>query len=105
MNREKSAALQRALEISRELTAAAEGGDAHAAVRLDAERLGLLKSARAVLLTLDERDRAALEEIGRLNDRALGFMEHHRRSKARALDTAVTGRRAVAAYAHTRAQR
>jgi hypothetical protein len=106
MNRsEASAALQSALELSRKLAAAADSGDIRLAVRLDAERLQLLKSARAALQPMDEKNRAVLEEIAELNDRALGFMEHHRRSKARALDTAATGRRAVAAYAHTRVQR
>jgi hypothetical protein len=106
MSREEAiAALQRALLISRELTAVAEEGDVQRAVRLDAERLQLLQSARAVWRPTEPNDRAILKEIEELNDRALGFMEHHRRSKARALDTAATGRRAVAAYAHTRVQR
>ena len=50
MNRQPAvAALQRALEISRELTAVAEGGDLSLAVSLDAERLQLLKSSRAAM--------------------------------------------------------
>jgi hypothetical protein len=40
-----------------------------------------------------------------LNDLALGCMEHHRRIKARELDLAAVGRRAVNAYATTRLQR
>jgi hypothetical protein len=39
-----------------------------------------------------------IEEICRLNDRAIGLMEHQVRGKSRALDMAAVGRRAVAAY-------
>ena len=70
---EAVAALQRALEISRELAAVADGGDLALTVSLDAERLQLLKSARAALQPMDENDRAVLREIAALNDRALGL--------------------------------
>ena len=54
MNRgEAAAALQRALEISRELTAVADGGDIRLTLSLDAERLQLLKCARAGLQPVD----------------------------------------------------
>jgi hypothetical protein len=100
-----SDALQRALQLSRELTAVADSGDVCATLRLDAERLVLLQSARAALQPMDEKDRWVLREIAELNDRALGLMEHHRRGKQRALDTVAVGRRAVAAYSTTRMMR
>jgi hypothetical protein len=106
MNRsEAGAALQRALEISRELTAVADGGDIRLTLSLDAERLQLLKCARAGLQPMDENERAVLREIAELNDRAIGLMEHRRRIKGRAMDMAAVGRRAVAAYSTTRSQR
>jgi len=106
MNRsEASAALQRALEISRELTAVADGGDVRLTVSLDAERLQLLKCARAGLQPMDANERAVLREIAELNDRAIGLIEHQRRIKGRAMDMAAVGRRAVAAYSTTRPQR
>jgi hypothetical protein len=106
MNRsEASAALQRALEISRELTAVAEGGDVGLTLSLDAERLQLLKCARAGMQPIDANESAVLREIAELNDRAIGLMEHQRRIKGRAMDMAAVGRRAVAAYSTTRPQR
>jgi hypothetical protein len=109
MNRdEASAALRRALEISRELTAVADAGDVgdvRLTVSLDAERLQLLKCARAGLHPMDENERSVLREIAELNDRAIGLIEHQRRIKGRAMDMAAVGRRAVAAYSTTRPQR
>jgi hypothetical protein len=102
---EASVALERALQLSRELTAVADSGDVRATLSLDAERLVLLKSARAALQPMDEKDRWVLREIAELNDRALGLMEHHRRGKERALDTVAVGRRAIAAYSTTRVRR
>jgi hypothetical protein len=98
---EASAALRRALQISRELTAAADSGDVPATLRLDAERRVLLQSAHAALQPMEENDRWALREIAELNDRALGLVEHHRRGKQRAMDTVAVGRRAVVAYSST----
>jgi hypothetical protein len=95
-------ALARALEISRELAAVAEGGDVLMAVNLDAERLLLLKSFRLERKQPNAGELALLREISQLNDRALGSMEHRLRSKARAMDMAAVGRRAVAAYSNTR---
>ena len=94
-----TAALQRAAEISRELATLADHGDVESARRLDAERLQLLKLARAVLHPLREHDRGLLREIVELNDKALGLMEHRRRCKARDLDMLSVGKRAVRAYA------
>jgi hypothetical protein len=102
---EAGKALQRALEISRELIAVAEGGDVRLTPSLDAERLQLLKCVRAGLLPMDENERSVLREIAELNDRAIGLIEHRRRIKGRAMDMAAVGRRAVAAYSTTRSQR
>jgi hypothetical protein len=102
---EAAAALQRALEISRELAAVAEGGDLPLAVSLDAERLQLLKSARAALQPMDEKNRTILREIAALNDRALGHLEHRRRATGRDMDMLAVGRRAVRAYSNTRMRR
>jgi hypothetical protein len=99
------AALQRALEISRELAALADGGDLRSTLSLDAERLQLLKSARAALRSLDEKDYAVLREIAALNDRALGFLEHRRRAKGRDMDMVAVGKRALRAYSSTQMQR
>jgi hypothetical protein len=102
---EAVAALQRALDISRELAAVAEGGDPQLTVGLDAERLQLLKSARPMLQPFDEKDRSVLREIAALNDRALGFLEHRRRAKGRDMDMLAVGRRAVRAYSSTQMRR
>lgn len=98
-------ALHRALDISRRLAAMADGGDLALTVSLDAERLQLLKSARAALRPPDEQDQALLREIAALNDRALGFLEHRRRAKGRDMDMVATGRRALRAYSSTQVQR
>src|ERR1700730_17506083 len=94
--------LERALELSRELLAVAELGDVAAAVNLDARRLELLKSAREILQTTPMSDRELLREIAQLNDKAIGCLEHHHRRKARDMDMASVGRRAVIAYSPIR---
>jgi hypothetical protein len=94
-------ALQRALEISREVAQLAEGGDVARALALDAERLELLRSARAGLHPLSDDARSLVGEIATLNDRAVGFLEHRLRGKARELDMAAVGRRALLAYSAT----
>ena len=98
-------ALQRALEISRELAAVADGGDLRLTLSLDAERLQLLKSVRAVLQPMDAKDRSVLREIAVLNDRALGFLEHRRRAKGRDMDMVAVGKRALRAYSSTQMRR
>lgn len=103
--RDPMATLQRAVEISRELAVVADRGDVQMTVSLDAERLQLLKSFRLERKQLDAGDRVMLQEISRLNDRTIGLMEHHRRSKERALDMAAVGRRAVVAYSNTQRRR
>jgi len=94
--------LDRALTLSQELLAAADQGDLQTLARLDAERLRLLESLRLERDHLSGGDWAVIRQISELNDRAIGFVEHHRRIKERALDTAAVGRRAVAAYSTTR---
>jgi hypothetical protein len=95
-------ALERALELSRELLAVAELGDVAGAVTLDATRLELLKSAGETLRTTPMNDRELLQEIAQLNDKAIGCLEHHRRRKARDMDMASVGRRALLAYSPLR---
>jgi hypothetical protein len=102
---ESNPAIERALAVSHEVLAAADQGDLHALAVLDAERLRLLQCMRLKRDTWSAGDRLALREISELNDRAIGLVEHHRRSKARELDMAAVGRRAVAAYSTTRLQR
>jgi hypothetical protein len=99
------AALERVLELSRELVAVARLGDVAAAVNLDASRLELLKSARETVRTTPMDDRELLQEIAQLNDEAIGCLEHHHRRKARDMDMASVGRRALLAYSPTRLQR
>jgi hypothetical protein len=106
MNRQEAIELlQRALKISEQLVAVADGGDTSLAMSLDLQRRRLLQSARGALHPLDEASRSILREIAVLNDRALGLMEHRRRAKERDMDIAAVGRRAVAAYANVRMQR
>jgi hypothetical protein len=99
---EALAALQRALDLSREIAAAADSGDVVQIVRLDAERLALLKSARRALHPLTPADRSMLRTIADLNARSIGRMEHRFRAKCRDMDMLAAGRRAVRAYAHHR---
>jgi hypothetical protein len=94
--------LERALTLSEELLVAADRGDLQALQRLDGERLRLLQSLRLQRDHLSGGDWSVIRQISELNDRAIGFVEHHRRIKERALDTAAVGRRAVAAYSITR---
>jgi hypothetical protein len=100
-----SVALRRALEISRELATIADSGDVQLTQQLDAERLQLLKLAREASRRLDDTDRQLLQEITELNDKAIGFLEHRRRLKARDLDMISVGRRALRAYSATRLHR
>jgi hypothetical protein len=100
--RDSSAVLRRALELSRDILALAERGEIQKTVCLDAERLRLLKSARATAWAIDEEDRSLVSEIAELNNLAIGQLEHRRRVKERQMDTVATGRRALAAYSSTR---
>jgi hypothetical protein len=102
MNEQASAALERALELSRVLLAAADRGEGDTVRAIDAERLQLLKSARGTALAFDASQRMMLEEIAVLNDKSIGSLEYHRRIKGRQMEEAAMGRRAVKAYANTR---
>ncbi len=97
--------LERALALSRDLLSAADQADLQTLARLDAERLRLLQSLRSEREALSPGDQRMLREISELNDRAIGVVEHHRRTKGRELDLAAVGRRAVTAYSNTRQQR
>jgi len=97
--------LAAALALSRAVAAAADQGDMQGLAQLDARRLQLLKSFRSGTHQVAAIDRTLLQEISELNERALGLMEHHRRIKARELDLAAVGRRAVTAYAVNRQRR
>jgi hypothetical protein len=90
--------LESALRLSRAMVAAADGGVFETIAELDAERLALLRSYRSGNDQIDATDRSLLDEICRLNDQALGLMEHHRRIKGRELDMMAVGRRALTAY-------
>ncbi len=105
MNRAHATPLHRALAVSQSLAAAAEAGDAARALELDAERLSLLKEARRVLQPVDDHDRELVRQIVLLNERAIGFLQHGQRTKARELDMVSVGRRAVHAYTATRLHR
>jgi hypothetical protein len=97
--------LARALSLSQEMLAAAEQANLQTLESLDAERLELLKSFRLEVKQVNAADRALLEQISQINDRAIGLLEHQRRSKGRDMDMAAVGRRAVAAYSGIRLQR
>jgi hypothetical protein len=102
---ESNAMLARALQISQELLVIAEGGDLQAVLDLGLERQRLLHTTRSQPTPVGANEHRMLREIAELNDRAIGFLEHRRRIKAREIDTAAVGRRAVAAYSTTRLQR
>jgi hypothetical protein len=101
---ESGAMLARALQLSQELLAIAECGELQAVLDLGAERLRLLHLTRSRPTAVGANEHRMLREIAELNDRAIGFLEHRRRIKAREIDTAAVGRRAVAAYSTTRLQ-
>ena len=68
-------------------------------MRLDEDRLQLLKAARNAISDPDELERRLLEEINGLNARAIGSLMHRQRTMARDLDMMAVGRRAMRAYA------
>ena len=105
MNQHAAAGLERMLQISRDLLALAESGDARAVADLDAERLRLLHSIAPVSGNLDAATRRALQAITELNDKALGLLEHRRRRTEREMDMVATGRRALLAYSSNRHER
>ena len=97
--------LARALALSNEMLAAAEQAKLQSLELLDAERLELLKFFRLEVRHVSAADRAVLQQISHVNDRTIGLLEHHRRTKGREMDLAAVGRRAVAAYSSIRLQR
>jgi hypothetical protein len=104
-NDKVSPSLARALALSHDMLNAAEHGDVQAVASLDLERMELLKSFRNGTKQVSAADQALLSQINATNDRAIGLVEHQRRSKGRDLDMAAVGRRAVAAYADNRPRR
>lgn len=94
--------LARALALSNDMLGAAEKGDLQSLASLDLERMELLKLFRNGNKQVSAADRALLSQINATNERAIGLLEHQRRSKGRDLDMAAVGRRAVAAYADNR---
>jgi hypothetical protein len=102
---ELNSGLARALAVSHDMLNAAEKGDLQSLASLDLERMELLKSFRKGTKLVSAADQALLQQINELNDRAIGLVEHQRRSKGRDLDMAAVGRRAVAAYADNRPRR
>jgi hypothetical protein len=97
--------LQRALALSHEMVAVADQGDLQSLAALDRERMELLKSFRNGTRQVSAADQALIAQINATNERAIGLLEHRRRSKGRDLDMAAVGRRAVAAYADNRPRR
>jgi hypothetical protein len=97
--------LARALALSLDMLGAAEKGDLPSLASLDRERMELLKSFRSSTKQVSAADQALLAQINATNERAIGLLEHQRRSKGRDLDMAAVGRRAVAAYADNRPRR
>ncbi|HEX3914445.1 MAG TPA: hypothetical protein VHW71_13120 [Steroidobacteraceae bacterium] len=100
-----NAGLARALALSQDMLGAAEQGDLHTLESLDLARMELLKSFRHGTRQVSAADQAVLSQINATNERAIGLLEHHRRSKGRDLDMAAVGRRAVAAYSINRPPR
>jgi hypothetical protein len=97
--------LTRALALSHDMLGAAEKGDLASLTSLDLERMELLKSFRDGAKLVSAADQGLLQQINEINDRAIGLVEHQRRSKGRDLDMAAVGRRAVAAYSDNRPRR
>jgi hypothetical protein len=104
-NGKTNPSLARALALSNDMLSAAEKGDVQSVASLDLERMELLKFFRNGTKQVSAADQALLLQINATNDRAIGLVEHQRRSKGRDLDMAAVGRRAVAAYADNRPRR
>jgi hypothetical protein len=102
MNDQASAALERALELSRAALAAADRGEGETVLCIDAERLQLLKSARRSAAAFDASQQTLIKEIAVLNAKSIGALEHQRRLKGGEIEQAAVGRRAVKAYASAR---
>ena len=105
MSGDKIKGLARALAVSHDMLNAAEKGDLQSLASLDLERMELLKLFRSATKQVSAADEVLLSQINAANERAIGLLEHRRRSKGRDLDMAAVGRRAVAAYADNRPRR
>ena len=105
MNEQASAVLERALELSRAVLAAADRGEGETALSIDAERLQLLKSVRRSATAFDASQRMLIKEIAVLNAKSIGALEHQRQLKGCEIEQAAVGRRAVKAYANIRYMR
>jgi hypothetical protein len=105
MSGAKIEGLARALALSHDMLNAAEKSDLQSLESLDLTRMELLKLFRNGTKQVSAADQALLSQINEINDRAIGLLEHQRRSKGRDLDMAAVGRRAVAAYSGSRRQR
>jgi hypothetical protein len=97
--------LARALAVSQDMLDAAGKGDLQSLASLDRERMELLKLFRSNTKQVSAADQELLSQINATNERAIGLLEHQRRSKGRDLDMAAVGRRAVAAYSDNRPRR
>ena len=105
MSSKVNPSLAGALAVSHDMLSAAEKGDLRSLTSLDLKRMELLKSFRNGAKLVSAADQALLQQINEINDRAIGLVEHQRRSKGRDLDMAAVGRRAVAAYSENRPRR
>jgi len=105
MKNKTNLSLTRALALSNDMVNAADKGDLQTLASLDLERMELLQSFRNSTKQVAPADQVLLQQIAEVNARAIGLLEHQRRSKGRDLDMAAVGRRAVAAYSGTRSQR
>ena len=94
--------MERALELSRAVLAAADRGEGETALSIDAERLQLLKSVRRSATAFDASQRMLIKEIAVLKAKSIGALEHQRLLKGREIEQAAVGRRAVKAYANIR---
>jgi hypothetical protein len=93
--------LEVAQRLSAAILSAAESGDMFALGMLDDQRRELLQSFRRRVRQLQPAEQRIIDEIATLNSLAIGAIEHQRRAKARELDMAAVGRRAVKSYART----
>jgi hypothetical protein len=105
MSDKTNLSLTRAPALSNDMVSAADKGDLQTLALLDRQRMELLQFFRNSSKTVAAADQALLAQIAEVNARAIGLLEHQRRSKGRDLDIAAVGRQAVAAYSGTRSQR
>lgn len=97
----RTAQLEQALALSRELQGRVESRDWEAAAGLEATRRVLLEGFFASAPPPAELAEAIrlLKELVAVNDALVGIAEHIQRGLAREAETVAVGRRAVLAYA------